>query len=104
MPLSCRVSEGRRRRRVLDATNDPGGTSQVAGTPVQVDVRVLPQPLSPSPLTGLVGRPQSAGWLDGDNAVVTSYEANGTSVYVCPMVDMTCTRVAFSKDDVRLAE
>jgi WD40 repeat protein len=50
------------------------------------------------------GTPQSAGWLDEDHALVTSAESGGTSVWVCPVADATCSRVAFSQDDVRLAE
>lgn len=55
-------------------------------------------------LSGLAGRLQSAGWLDEDYAVVTSWDSAGTSVYVCPVADLSCTRVAFSQDEVRLAE
>jgi hypothetical protein len=55
-------------------------------------------------LEGIPGRLESAGWLDEENAVVTAWGMSGTSIYVCPVADLTCTRVAFSKDDVRLAE
>lgn len=55
-------------------------------------------------LTGVEGAPQTAGWIDEDHAVVTSAEAGGTAIYVCPVADAGCTRVAFSEADVRLAD
>ena len=58
----------------------------------------------PGELAGLHGVPQSVGWLDERYAVVTTAEAGGTSIYLCPVADLTCTRVAFSEGDVRLAE
>lgn len=59
---------------------------------------------SPSPLTGLGGAPQSAGWLDEDHAVVTTAAGDGTALYLCPVADLSCTPVAISEEDVRLAE
>jgi hypothetical protein len=59
---------------------------------------------SQTELSGLQGMVQTAGWLDEDYAVVTSGEARGTTVYLCPVADRSCTPVAFSETDVRLAE
>lgn len=50
------------------------------------------------------GTPQSAGWLDEDHVVVTAAVSDGTVIYLCPVGDATCTPVAFSEDDVRLAD
>jgi hypothetical protein len=58
----------------------------------------------PARLAGLGGVPQSAAWFDEDHALVTTAESSGTSVYVCPVEDLACTRVVFSEGDVRLAE
>ena len=58
----------------------------------------------PHVLAGIEGAPQTAGWLDEDYAVVTTAGARGTVLYVCPVAELTCTPVALSEDDVRLAE
>lgn len=58
----------------------------------------------PRALTGIAGTPQSAGWIDEDHVVVASAESPGTSLYVCAVEELTCTRVAFSETDLRLAE
>jgi hypothetical protein len=58
----------------------------------------------PSAMSGLDARPQTAGWLDEDYAVVTTGDATGTVIYLCPVEDRSCTPVAFSEADVRLAE
>ena len=58
----------------------------------------------PTVLEGLGGTPQSAGWLDEDHALVTTAEGGGTAVYVCPVAEAACTPVAFSEDDIRLAD
>ena len=54
-------------------------------------------------LDGLEGIPQTAGWLDEDHVLVATAEAGGTSVFLCPVAEQGCTRVAFSEADVRLA-
>lgn len=59
---------------------------------------------SPSRLTGLEGRPESAGWLDERYAVITTGGPEGSNVYVCPVVDLTCSLVVSGEEDVRLAE
>ena len=58
----------------------------------------------PTVLTGIEGTPQSAGWLDEDYAVVTTAESGGTIGQPVPGGRAACTPVAFSEDDVRLAE
>lgn len=95
------------RARLVDSVPGTGRLAPYAGAIVSVDgsvVRLYPADGEPGVLDGVVGTPQSAGWIDEDHAVVTSAEGGGTSVYVCPTRDMTCTRVAFSESDVRLAE
>ena len=42
--------------------------------------------------------------IDDVRPGVTSAERDGTSVFLCPVVELDCTRVAFSETDVRLAE
>jgi WD40 repeat protein len=59
---------------------------------------------SATELAGLHGLLQTAGWLDEDYALVTSGDNSGTTIYLCPVADRSCTPVAFSETDVRLAE
>lgn len=69
-----------------------GSTAQL--WPTDAEPRTLP----------VAGAPQSAGWLDEDYALVTSAEAGGTTIYLCPVAEPACTAVVHSGGDVRLAE
>ena len=92
--------------RLVDSVPGTGRLAPYAAGMVSVDgprVRMYPADGDPAVLA-VGGIPQTAGWLDEEHAVVASAESGGTSVYVCPVADLTCTRVAYSKDDVRLAE
>ncbi len=67
-------------------------------------VHLWPMDGEPREPAGIDGRPQSVGWLDEDNALVTTGDNDGTTIYLCPLAETSCTPVVFSEADVRLAE
>ena len=91
---------------LVDSVPGTGRLAPYARAVVSVDgatVRLWSEG-QPAVLEGLGGTPQSAGWLDEDHALVTTAEGGGTAVYVCPVSEAACTPVAFSEDDIRLAD
>lgn len=93
------------RARLVDSVPGTGRLSPYARAVVSVDgsrVRVYSDG-RPTVLAGLGGTPQSAGWLDEDHALVTSAEAGGTVVYLCPLAEASCSPVVFSEADLSLS-